>query len=54
MRYPNPDNHIAVLSDAENVSPRNIEGVLQELSKYGTTSVRWIYGDWSSPQLAGW
>lgn len=54
MRYPNPDNHIAVLIDAENVSPHNIEGVLQELSKYGTTSVRRIYGDWSSQQLAGW
>lgn len=54
MRYPNPDNHIAVLIDAENVSPSNIEGVLQELSKYGTISVRRIYGDWSSPQLAGW
>lgn len=47
-------DRIAVLIDADNVSPQHISGVLAEISKYGTASVRRIYGDWTTPQLQTW
>lgn len=47
-------DRIALLIDADNVSPEHISGILAELSRYGTASVRRIYGDWTTPQLQGW
>ncbi len=45
---------LAVLIDADNASPKTIEAVLDEITAYGTASVKRIYGDWTSPQLAPW
>lgn len=45
---------IALLIDADNVSSEHIAGILAELSKYGTASVRRMYGDWTTPQLQAW
>ena len=45
---------IALLIDCDNVSYKSIEGVLQELAKYGTVNVRHAHGDWNSKNLAGW
>lgn len=45
---------IALLIDCDNVSHTAIEGVLQELAKYGTVNVRHAHGDWNNPSLAGW
>ena len=45
---------IAVLIDADNTSPKYAEAVLEELSTYGTPTIKRAYGDWSSPRLAGW
>ena len=45
---------IALLIDCDNVSHASIEGVLQELAKYGTVNIRHALGDWNSPNLAGW
>ncbi len=45
---------IALLIDAENVSPRYIEVILDELSLYGTPAYKRIYGDWTSPEMASW
>ncbi|GGB93879.1 hypothetical protein GCM10011352_19900 [Marinobacterium zhoushanense] len=45
---------IALLIDCDNVSYKSIEGVLQELAKYGTVNVRHAHGDWNNPSLAGW
>ncbi|MGB5466098.1 MAG: NYN domain-containing protein, partial [Sedimenticolaceae bacterium] len=45
---------IALLIDCDNVSHTSIEGVLQELAKYGTVNVRHAHGDWNSRNLAGW
>ena len=45
---------LAVLIDAENV-PRNcIKNVLEEIAVYGTPTIKRIYGDWTSPSVAGW
>ena len=45
---------IAVLIDADNTSPRYAEGVLDELAKYGTPTIKRAYGDFTSPRLSGW
>src|SRR3954469_14139755 len=46
--------HLAVLIDAENASARLIQPLLNEVAKYGTANVKRIYGDWTTPNLAGW
>ncbi len=50
-----PDGkRIALLIDCDNVSHSSIEGVLEELAKYGMVNVRHAHGDWNSPSLSGW
>jgi uncharacterized protein (TIGR00288 family) len=45
---------IALLIDCDNVSASSIEGVLDELAKYGAVNVRHAHGDWKSPHLSAW
>ncbi len=50
-----PDGkRIALLIDCDNVSHNSIEGVLEELAKYGMVNVRHAHGDWNNPSLSGW
>lgn len=42
---------LAVLIDADNVPPKVIESVFEEIAKYGVASVKRIYGDWSDEAL---
>ncbi len=53
----NPDDShrpLAVLIDADNATPAAVAALLDEVAKYGTASVKRIYGDWTTPQLKGW
>ncbi|MEZ5505266.1 MAG: NYN domain-containing protein [Gammaproteobacteria bacterium] len=50
---PSP-NRIALLIDCDNVSHTAIEGVMEELAKYGMVNVRHAHGNWNSPSLSGW
>lgn len=45
---------IALLIDCDNASHNAIEGVINELSKYGVVNVRKAYGNWTDPKLTGW
>ena len=45
---------LAVLIDADNAQPSIVEDLLSEIAKYGTASVKRIYGDWTRPGLKGW
>lgn len=45
---------LAVLIDAENASPRIAEALFTEIATLGEASARRIYGDFASPQIAGW
>jgi len=45
---------LALLIDGDNASPKIVEGLLAEIAKYGTASVKRIYGDWTKPNLGGW
>ena len=48
------EKRIALLIDCDNVSHNSIEGVLEELAKYGMVNVRHAHGDWNNPLLSGW
>lgn len=50
----NKDLRLAVLIDADNVPYRNIKGILEEIAKYGTPTIKRIYGDWTKPTVSGW
>lgn len=51
----NSDSHsIAVLIDGDNAQPSSLGQMLMETAKYGTVTVRRIYGDWTSPQMSMW
>jgi len=45
---------LAVLIDADNAHHSTIEGLLAEIAKYGTASVKRIYGDWTDNYLKSW
>lgn len=45
---------IAVLIDGDNAQPCLISEMLAEISKYGRTTVRRIYGDWTTPNMNTW
>lgn len=46
--------HLAVLIDADNAPAAIVEGLFEEIAKYGVANVKRIYGDWTGPQLGGW
>ena len=52
---PNQESRfLAVLIDGDNAQPGLIESVMAEASKYGTLTIRRIYGNWTTPQMSGW
>jgi len=53
-RMPNDNDRLAVLIDSDNTTAKLVTEILEELSKYGTPTVRRAYGDWGSPHLGGW
>ena len=48
------DNKIAVLVDAENVSEKYAQVLLDEVTSYGIPTYKRVYGDWTKPQLSNW
>lgn len=48
------DQNIALLIDCDNASYQAIDGILNELAKYGVTNIRRAYGNWKTPHLKGW
>lgn len=48
------NKRLAVLIDADNASPKIINGLLEEVATYGVASVKRIYGNWTSPSLGSW
>lgn len=45
---------LAVLIDADNIPAKYAAAILREITTYGEPALRRVYGDWSSPALAGW
>ncbi|MDE8654061.1 NYN domain-containing protein [Novosphingobium album (ex Liu et al. 2023)] len=52
--YPERNRNIALLIDADNASPANLEAALTILGDLGTVNIRRVYGNWSKPGLKGW
>lgn len=48
------DLYLAVLIDADNIPYSNIKGMLEEIAKFGTPTIKRIYGDWTKRTVAGW
>jgi uncharacterized LabA/DUF88 family protein len=50
-----PDaTRLAVLIDSDNTTASLTTELLEEIAKYGTPTIKRAYGDWTTPQLAGW
>ena len=43
-----------MLIDGDNVQPSLIEHALAETAKCGVVTTRWIYGEWTTPEMASW
>lgn len=54
MSRVDPLPRLAVLIDAENMSPRIAQRLFEEVATFGEASVRRIYGDFSEERLKGW
>ncbi len=50
----NEEDQYALLIDAENISPKYIQTIFDEVSTYGITTYRRIYGDWTQTQNNRW
>jgi len=50
----NKENQIALFIDCDNISHRSIEGIINELSKYGIVNIRQAYGNWTKDNLKNW
>jgi hypothetical protein len=48
------DLQIAILIDADNVSYRKIEEILNEVKRYGIPTIKRIYGDWTNHYVEKW
>jgi uncharacterized protein (TIGR00288 family) len=48
------EDHIALFIDCDNISYRSIEGIINELSKYGIVNIRQAYGNWTKDNLKNW
>ncbi len=45
---------LAVLIDADNIPAKYAGAIMREITTFGEPALRRVYGDWSSPALAGW
>jgi len=50
----NTERRIALLIDADNAPASRIDAILNEVARHGVVNVRRAYGNWKSPNLAGW
>jgi len=49
-----PTRRLALLIDADNAQAAVIEGLLEEVARFGEATVRRIYGDFTAPTSASW
>lgn len=54
MHKTTQEDHIVLFIDCDNVSHKAIEGIINELSKYGVINIRHAYGNWTKENLKNW
>lgn len=50
----NKETKLAVLIDGDNIPSRYIKEMMEEIAKYGTPTIKRIYGDWTNPRVSKW
>ncbi len=50
----NNELKLAVLIDGDNIPSAYVKEMMEEIAKYGTPTIRRIYGDWTKPTLSKW
>src|SRR5690606_15728582 len=48
------DYRLALLIDADNISPNYLDIIISEANKHGKITIAKIYGDWSQERLKNW
>ncbi len=48
------EGRIAILIDGDNAQATLIEEILVEAGKYGSATIRRVYGDWTTPNMNSW
>ena len=48
------DRRIAMLIDADNIAPKYLKDIFDEISDYGVVTYKRIYGDWTSGDKKSW
>ena len=50
----NINSNIAVLIDGDNIPSAHVKEMMEEITKYGSPTIKRIYGDWTRPGLTKW
>ncbi|WP_397362980.1 NYN domain-containing protein [Olleya sp. R77988] len=48
------ESKLAVLIDGDNIPSAYVKEMMEEIAKYGTPTIKRIYGDWTKPHLNKW
>ncbi|MEM6318193.1 MAG: NYN domain-containing protein [Bacteroidota bacterium] len=48
------DSKLAVLIDGDNIPSAYVKEMMEEIAKYGSPTIKRIYGDWTKPHLNKW
>ncbi len=48
------ERRLAVLIDGDNIPSAYVKEMMEEIAKYGTPTIKRIYGDWTNPRLSRW
>ena len=48
------ERRVAILIDGDNAQATLIEQILVEAGKYGSATIRRVYGDWTTPNMNSW
>ena len=48
------NSNLAVLIDGDNIPSAYVTEMMEEIAKYGNSTIKRIYGDWTKPNLSKW
>lgn len=48
------DLNLAILIDGDNIPSAYLKEMMEEVTQYGTPTIKRIYGDWTKPNLSKW
>jgi uncharacterized LabA/DUF88 family protein len=54
MNTSSSEFRLAVLIDAENITPKPFKAMMEEIAQYGSPTIKRIYGDFTTDQHKGW